>query len=155
MTRCVYSLRALAALFLTLLALLPASPQAAGSSPAETVSRFYAWYLALAAQNENPLTSDKPIIGNDVSGALLKELKKKIESPDGLEADYFLQAQDYFDDWLTDISASTTRISGRRADVTVTLGKTKATRQRLCVSLIEEHNTWKIRSVHPASDPNR
>ena len=82
-----------------------------------------------------------------VSPSLLRELKRIMQSPNGMETDYFLQAQDYLEDWPTRISISDTKVQSGIATTVVTLGENPAAPYRLTVTLQQEAGGWKIRRV--------
>jgi hypothetical protein len=115
-----------------------------------TVSEFYKWHLHLLAQNKEPLLDDRATISKYASRALLGEIEKKLHSADGMEADYFIQAQDYLDDWESNISIARPDIQGPMATVKVVLGATRESRYKLALKLIREDGAWKIREVRRA-----
>ena len=119
----------------------------AEAGPRAVAGRFYSWYLGALAANRDPLRDDEATLARQVSAALMAEIRKKIASPDGLEADYFIQAQDYGEDWLHHIAVSPPKAVGAATQVDVDLGAAKATRQRLLVTLVQEGGAWKIRKV--------
>ncbi|MET3131327.1 hypothetical protein AAKU55_001586 [Oxalobacteraceae bacterium GrIS 1.11] len=116
-------------------------------SPADTTSAFYKWYIHSLVTNHEPFNDDKIGLGAYVSTSLIKEIEQKMNSEDGLDADYFIQAQDYHDDWETNISVEKSKISGNTATVLVTLGASKESSQRLALTLKKEDHVWKIRKV--------
>src|ERR1700709_1779590 len=88
----------------------------AQSSQPDAVTRsFYAWYLQQIAGNHDPLTAKDPQLRTYVSAPLLREIRQRIASPQGLDADYFIQAQDYLDEWLGKIGTSETHVRGATA----------------------------------------
>lgn len=119
----------------------------AADEPRTMVKSFYSWYIAHFIKDQDPLHNDSKTVARYVSAELVKEIEGKIHSPDGLEADYFLQAQDYQDDWAGNISVSASHIAGLAATNDVILGATPATLQRLRIRLINESGTWRIRTV--------
>ncbi|UOD33279.1 DUF3828 domain-containing protein [Massilia violaceinigra] len=66
-----------------------------------------------------------------------------MNSEDGLDADYFIQAQDYHDDWEKNISVAKSRISGNAATVRVTPGAGKESIQRLELTLKKKRASGK------------
>lgn len=116
-------------------------------APDATASAFYNWYLHSLSTDRDPLRDDKIQLSAYVSKALIKEIERQINSANGLDADYFIQAQDYFDDWLTHISVTKPAINGDTASVVVTLGATKESSWKLAVALKKECGIWKIRKV--------
>jgi Protein of unknown function (DUF3828) len=125
--------------------------QAATSSqttPQATLTAFYHWYLEELAKNRDPLTNDRAKIEGYVSKGLIREIDKIIKSPDGLEEDYFISAQDYLEDWASHIVVSDLQIKGKTASAIVTLGATKESTWRLALNLINEGDGWKISKVN-------
>lgn len=120
-------------------------------TPDATVSKFYNWYLHLLATDHDPLRDDRPKLSEYVSKALIQEITQRMNSADGLDADYFIQAQDYLDDWENNISVTKPEINGNTAVLVVTLGATEESRYRLRLTLKKESNIWKIRKVRTLS----
>lgn len=77
------------------------------ASPEKTTSDFYHWYLHELNQDKYPLTStaakDKQNLNQWVSPELLQQLGKSLSEND-LDAEYFTDAQDIFDDWVNNVS---------------------------------------------------
>jgi hypothetical protein len=117
-----------------------------------TLSSFYHWYVDAVAKQHPPLREDRAKLETYVTKTLLQQIDKLINSPDGLEEDYFTKAQDYMDDWMTNIVVSDTRIDGKTASAIVTLGATAESKHRLALKLIQEGDSWKISRV---TDPGR
>lgn len=82
-----------------------------------------------------------------VSKALIHELQRLADREGDPDSDYFIKAQDYLDDWLTDIKIEQSRWDKTSAVVVAVLGATEQTLNRLEVSLIVEQDRWKIRNV--------
>ena len=94
---------------------------AAFSTPDAVTKSFYTWYLQQIAGNHDPLTTRDPQLRTYVSAPLLREIRQRMASPEGLDADYFIQAQDYLDQWLGKIATSETHVRGATAMTVVTL----------------------------------
>lgn len=132
----------------TLFVLAASAP--AQASPEDTLRSFYKWYLHAVVTNQPPnRTSAK------VSAASSARLRTWFRSRTGREwdADYFIDAQDYDDDWATNIAVSKASVTGNRADLTVTLGPKKnaanAIGQReLKIKMVKEAGGWKIDRVN-------
>ena len=123
------------------------APAAAEADASVTARRFYGWYLAALAANREPLRDDPGGFSARVSASLMREIRQKLESPDGMEADYFIQAQDYAEDWIDHVAAAPAQGNAARAVVAVVLGVEPSTLQRLNVVLTKEDGAWKIRRV--------
>ncbi|HXC96737.1 MAG TPA: DUF3828 domain-containing protein [Edaphobacter sp.] len=126
--------------------LLVADP-APAAKPGVVAAEFYKWYLHELEQNHDPISKNERSLSPYVSASLLRELKRMMQSPNGIGADYFLQAQDYLDDWPTHISVGDTKIQSGIATTVVTLGESPANPYRLAVTLQQEGGSWKIRRV--------
>lgn len=124
-----------------------ATPATAKADPRAAASQFYIWYLGALTANRDPLHDDPSGLSARVSAALIREVRKKLASPDGMEADYFIQAQDYADDWLGHITVAPAMGNASANTVVVVLGAQPSTQQRLTVVLAMEGGAWKIRKV--------
>jgi hypothetical protein len=118
------------------------------------LSTFYHWYLEALTKDQLPLSNDRTKMELYVSTTLLQEIDKRISSPQGMDEDYFTKAQDYLEDWSSNILVSDIQIvAGNAASAIVTLGATKESKHRLAVSLVHEGNVWKISKVSEPSPP--
>lgn len=122
------------------------------STPQATLTAFYQWYLEELAKSREPLQDDRAKIQGYVSKELLREIDRLSKSPDGLEEDYFIRAQDYLEDWASHVVVSDVQIKGKTASAVVTLGATKESRERLALNLIDEGDGWKISKVNAGPD---
>jgi len=114
--------------------------------PELAITRFYHWYLEALAKQRNPLKDDRQRMQTFVAAPLLAKIDKLIKSHK-LDADYFTQAQDSFEDWVNTIAVSDVLISATSASASVTLGKTAESRTVLTVQLVKEGAGWKISDV--------
>ncbi|WP_086873449.1 DUF3828 domain-containing protein [Kosakonia pseudosacchari] len=119
-------------------------------SPEKTTSDFYHWYLHELNQNKYPLTStavnDKQKLNKWVSPRLLRELEKSL-SENELDAEYFTDAQDIFEDWVNNISVQKVKKTAEHyANVELILGITNI-KKKYDVSLNVIHGCWKIDHV--------
>jgi hypothetical protein len=124
----------------------PSELSSAGS-PQATLVTFYHWYLEALSKDRNPIRDDHAKMSSYVSSALLRDIDKRFNSPEGFDQDYFIRAQDYLTDWVTKIVVSNVHISSGVASATVTLGSTNETKHLLTVELINEGGAWKISRV--------
>jgi len=120
--------------------------------PSEVVSTFYRWYLRSLTQDRDPVTQDTATLRKYVAAALIGEIDKRLKSPEGLDSDYFLQAQDYLDDWEGNVSVAQLENTGTVATTVLTLGGKGQTAYRLKVTLKKEAGTWKIAKVQRPHD---
>ncbi len=93
------------------------------------------------------MSDDRPTLQRYVAPALIPAIGRKIASPDGLDADDFLQAQDYVDAWESNIAVREPRIAHGSATVVVLLGAPDGERDRLSISSIETPGASMIRRV--------
>lgn len=119
-------------------------------SPEKTTSDFYHWYLRELNQNNYPLTStavnDKQNLHKWVSPRLLRKLEKSLSEND-LDAEYFTDAQDIFEDWVNNISVQKGKRTAKyHAKVELILGITKI-KKKYDISLDVIHGCWKIDHV--------
>jgi hypothetical protein len=111
------------------------SPASSQNTPQATLTAFYHWYLEELANSRDPFHDDRAKIEVYVSNGLLREIDRRSKSSEGLDEDYFIRAQDYLEDWASNIVVSDVQIKGRTASAIVTLGSTKQSRHPLSLNL--------------------
>jgi hypothetical protein len=122
--------------------------------PEATVQRFYAWYLHALNQNQYPLGKHQAELSNCLTQRLMKSLNRALKRPDGIDADVFIDAQDWDETWEKNISTSKATIQGQQAAVSVTLkGGPAFGNKSLKVGLQREGGTWKIDSINDRINP--
>ncbi|MET0855265.1 MAG: DUF3828 domain-containing protein [Telluria sp.] len=115
-------------------------------SPEQAAAQFYRWYMQSLAISQDPLRQSPVQMSAYVSPGLIGELKRRMKRK-GLRADYFIQAQEFMDDWTTDIRVVKPKVQGNMATVVVVLGATEETRRRLALTLTRDGSNWKISTV--------
>jgi hypothetical protein len=128
---------------------LPAQAEpatAANATPEESIRSFYKWYVTALIANRDPL-QQRAKMKQFATERLLKEIDKKKKSADGLGSDYFLDAQDFDDQWAKKISVSNVDIQGTKAKAHVLLDASPEMRRKLDVGLVNEGGAWKIDRV--------
>ncbi|HDR2162806.1 TPA: DUF3828 domain-containing protein [Enterobacter cancerogenus] len=119
-------------------------------SPEKTTSDFYHWYLQELRQRNYPLISsavdDKQNLKKWISPELLQQLEASVNDND-LDAEYFTDAQDIFDDWVKNISVQKSKRAEHHADVRLTLGVTEI-KKDYDISLNDSDGCWKIEHVN-------
>ena len=127
-----------------------ATGASAQSSPENTATAFYRWYLhELTAEHYPRPTTPK------VNAAISNRLRRWFRSKEGREwdADYFIDAQDWDPKWETHIATSNAVIRGNNADLRVILGPVvKSTNSMsphtLRIKMVKEGRTWKIDQIN-------
>ena len=145
---------------LTVLLLTASSLAATGKlaqappTPEVTVQRFYAWYLHALNQNQDPLGKQRAELSKFVTQRLMTSLTRALRRPDGIDADFFIDAQDSDPAWEKNIVTSPATIQADRARVNVTLkgGEAFGTKH-LKVGLLKQAGAWKIDSVNNRLSP--
>ncbi len=126
-------------------ALVQHAASASSTTPESTAVEFYRWYIKTLTLNEEPTEAERTML-RYVTKPLWRSVKKE-QLTDNSGSDYFIKAQDYYDDWLDAISTTAARQEGGRAALFVTLGATAESTHRLAVDLLKERGTWKIHRV--------
>jgi hypothetical protein len=144
----------IAAVALSVLACLSAQGVSAATSdarksPEAVATEFYTWYVKTIAGHKDPMTDYPDELAEFVSKPLISEVRGAMAKEGGLEADYFIQAQDYLEDWPTNVRATKSKIKGSTATLELTLGASRETEQKLTVTMTKEKRNWKIRNVRP------
>jgi hypothetical protein len=78
---------------------------------------------------------------------LLKELSKMKMGPDGLDGDYFTDAQDFDPLWAKNISITAVKTQGDKSSAQVLLNGSQGMKKNLVVQLLKENGTWKVDKV--------
>jgi hypothetical protein len=116
------------------------------SNPSGSIQSFYRWYVTELVANRNPLENRKEL-KRFATERLLKEIDRMKKGPDGLDGDYFVDAQDFDPLWSKNITVSDVKISGTKATADVLLAGKGDMRRRLQVSLVREGSVWKVDKV--------
>jgi hypothetical protein len=117
------------------------------SNPAETIRGFYHWYVTELIANRDPM-SNRTELKHFATARLLNELGKMKRGPEGLNGDYFVDAQDFDNQWAKKISVSNVQINDKNASAEVMLkGATTDMNRRLKLNLVLEAGTWKVDKV--------
>lgn len=119
------------------------------ASPGKITSDFYHWYLQELNKNNYPLTSPAAIDKNNIKRWISPELLKNLEvslSENDLDAEYFTDAQDIFDDWVNNISILQVKKTKHKAAVKLQLGISEI-KKDYDISLDDKDGCWKINKV--------
>lgn len=117
------------------------------ATPQLQVTAFYQWYMTNIERLPSADPEDQKTFEKYISQETLNLLNKINNSEDPLDADYYLSAQDYGDDWGSEIEVLRESINGTNAEVDIRLGKANDFQQTLYISLRLEHNIWKIHRI--------
>jgi len=116
------------------------------ANPSDAVRGFYRWYVTALVANKQPMENRKEI-KRFVTERLLSEIEKMKKGPDGLDGDYFLDAQDFDNLWAKNITVSDLKVSGKNASAEVLLAGKGEMRRKLKVNLVSDGTAWKIDKV--------
>jgi Protein of unknown function (DUF3828) len=119
---------------------------AAGSNPSDTIHSFYRWYVTELIANHNPMENRKEL-RRFTTERLLKEIDRMKKGPDGLDGDYFVDAQDFDNLWAKNVTVSDVKMSGTKATAEVLLAGKGEMRRRLKISLVNDGGIWKVDKV--------
>lgn len=131
---------------LTLGAMVPAGAAEAGETPEDCVRNFYRWYVTNLVANRDPM-KQRAEIRRYATDRLLREIEKMRKGPDGLDGDYFTDAQDFDPLWARNISISGVQIQGNKSNAHVLLRGAKGMERKLIVYLVKESGVWKVDKV--------
>lgn len=123
----------------------------AALTPERAAKDFYTWYLTELNAERYPIRQAKRQMLGKVSTRLGRWLYSKSYEEYG--ADYFLDAQDWDENWVKNISASKAVVKGNTSTVNVKFGVPKGTYsgfgpRTLPVGLVKEGGTWRIDKVN-------
>jgi len=121
------------------------------ATPEDCIRNFYHWYVTNLVANRDPM-KQRSEIRRYATERLLKEIDKMVKGPDGLDGDYFVDAQDFDPLWAKNISISDVKTTGDKSNAQVRLNGSKGMRKTLMVHLVKEGGTWKVDKVKGAGD---
>lgn len=133
-------------LFISLLFSFQQQPK---QPPDAVVQSFYKWYIHALNQNSDPFYKQRKTTRKYVSRRLVKEIDNMVKGPDGLNGDYFLDAQDWDKEWEDNIVIVKTSVDKGKAEVELSL-KGPNMGRTLKIRLVEESGSWKIDNVENA-----
>lgn len=137
---------ALAAAFAFLI-FTSASYAQSASAPEQAAKDFYKWYLHELNSDKFPISQQKPQMLKVISKRLGKWIYSKAYEEYG--ADYFIDAQDWDENWENGIKTSKAVVKGNAATLKVNfISKQKGFgNHTLNVKMIKETGIWKIDRV--------
>ena len=115
-------------------------------TPEDCIRNFYHWYVTALVTNHDPM-KQRAEMKRYATERLLREIDKMVKGPDGLDGDYFVDAQDFDPLWAKKIFISGVRTNGDKSAANVLLDGSKGMRRKLLVSLAMENGTWKVDRV--------
>src|SRR2546423_11368603 len=116
------------------------------ATPEDCIRNFYRWYVTNLVANRDPMKQRKEI-RQYATERLLREIDKMVKGPDGLDGDYFVDAQDFDPLWAKNISISNLQTHGDKSSAHVLLNGAKGMQKKLLVHLVKEGGTWKVDKV--------
>ena len=116
------------------------------ATPEDCIRNFYRWYVTNLVANRDPM-KQRGEMRRYATERLLKEIDKMVKGPDGLDGDYFVDAQDFDPLWAKNISISDVQIHGDKSTALVLLNGSKGMRKKLFVHLAKEADIWKVDKV--------
>jgi len=112
----------------------------------DCIRNFYRWYVTTLVASRDPMQQRKEI-RQYATERLLREIDKMVKGPDGLDGDYFVDAQDFDPLWAKNISISNLQTHGDKSSAHVLLNGAKGMQKKLLVHLVKEGGTWKVDKV--------
>jgi hypothetical protein len=131
---------------LCLCALLPLEAAETAATPEGCIRGFYQWYVTNLVANRNPM-KQRTELRRFATERLLRELSKMKTGPEGLDGDYFTDAQDFDPLWAKNISISAVKTQGEKSSAHVLLNGSQGMKKNLVVQLVKENGTWKVDKV--------
>lgn len=116
------------------------------ATPEDCIRNFYRWYVTNLVANREPM-KQRSEIRRYATERLLKEIGRMEKGPDGLDGDYFTDAQDFDPLWAKQIEISAVKIQDDKSSAQVLLNGAKNMRKKLVVHLVREAGTWKVDKV--------
>ena len=123
------------------------------ATPDVRARSFYTWYLHELNANRNPIENSTGL-RRYLTTRMANAIRRALNRENGIDADIFVDGQDWDPLWEKNVTASKAVITGTRAAVSVTLkgGEALGTK-RLKIGLKKEGGVWKIDSVNGQLSP--
>src|SRR5947207_624417 len=122
------------------------------ATPAQVVREFYKFYVHALNKNDraDPINDSKTIAAKYVTASLLAKIRKAKASEDGIDADYFLSAQDWDKDWELEknMIIGSPVMTGSTATIHLVLKGKMINNHKLKIVLKKESGAWKIDKVN-------
>ena len=116
------------------------------ATPEDCIRNFYRWYVTNLVASRDPMKQRKEI-RQYATERLLREIDKMMKGPDGLDGDYFVDAQDFDPLWAKNISVSAVKTQGDKSSAHVLLNGSQGMKKNLVVQLVKENGAWKVDKV--------
>ncbi|PYI90840.1 MAG: hypothetical protein DME97_15900 [Verrucomicrobia bacterium] len=138
--------RIAALLSLVVLAACPIRAAEPAATPEDCIRNFYRWYVNNLVANRDPM-KQRTEMKRYATERLLKAIDRMEKGPNGLDGDYFTDAQDFDPLWAKKISISDVHTNGDRSNAHVLLDGAKGMRKKLLVHLVKDGSNWKVDKV--------
>lgn len=116
-------------------------------SPEAVIKEFYKWYVHALNQDGDPLTKGRATLRKYVTIRFIREIDRALKSEGGLDADMFLEAQDWDKEWEKNIAVSNVVTHYSTTTAMVTLSGKEMENRKLNLTLKREGGAWKIDKV--------
>jgi hypothetical protein len=116
------------------------------ATPEDCIRNFYRWYVTNPVANRDPM-KQRQEIRRYATEHLLRQIDKMEKGPNGLDGDYFVDAQDFDPLWAKNISISNVKTLGEKSTAHVLLNGSKGMRKKLVVHLVKDAGAWKVDKV--------
>ena len=137
----------------TLLLFASVTSAQTSATPESQVRKFYVWYLHELNAEKDPIANNK-ILKQYLTARYAGVIARALKREGGIDADPFIDAQDFDPLWEKNIAVSKATIKGVKAIETVTLkGGPDFGAKQLKIGLRKEGGVWKIDSVNDRLSP--
>lgn len=118
-------------------------------TPENVIKSFYSWYVHALNKNLDPLSKkQRPQLEKFVSARVIANVERQMKNNE-YNADFFISAQDFDENWERNITVSNVSVNKTKATANVFLKGKNGFDDKLKVTLIQEKGSWKISNVEP------
>ena len=121
------------------------------TAPAKAAKKFYSWYMHELNKGIYPLEKKREELKKYVSERLLAAIDQMPTGPDGLDGDYFVDAQEWDPAWEKNILISLVEIEGKKALVDFTLTGSINPDHKISIRMVEQKGLWKLDQIKRGS----
>ena len=116
------------------------------NAPDSVIKDFYKWYINAVADGPDPFKKGKATLKKYVTLRLINQIAR--EEARGLDADSFVQTQEWDIEWSKHVAVSKLIVKPAIATAIVTFGNDNY--PRVAVTLVKAAGVWKIDRVRNA-----
>jgi hypothetical protein len=135
------------AALIVITSITPSQAIGPAKNPAEAVRNFYAWYVHEVVNGSRPLEKEREQMRKFVTDRLLNRIDKMPKGPNGLDGDFFLNAQEVDPEWGKNVAVGNNFVGKTMSRLSVVLTGRELGDRQFEVKMLFQEGAWKIDEV--------